>query len=84
MECVKTQSTTPTASGLSGAIIQANDRLVDYREATPLLGSKCKTPHFCRRLERRGLLRAIRLSPRCVRYSLSNVMDIVGGKGGRQ
>lgn len=53
------------------------DRLVGFRETNALVGSVCKTSHTARSLARRGLIRAVHLNDRCVRFSERSIMEFI-------
>jgi len=53
------------------------DRLVDFREANRLIGSSCKTSHASRELARRGFIKAIYLSSRCMRFSEQSILKFI-------
>lgn len=57
----------------------ALDRLLDYREVNHLTGSRCKTAHTARALAARGMIHAVRLNARVVRYTESSVRRLVAG-----
>jgi hypothetical protein len=56
------------------------DCLLDFRAVHALTGSKCKTGHTARSLAARGLIRAVRLNERVIRYSRNSVLALVAGK----
>ena len=56
------------------------DRLVDFRRINELIGSKCRTGHAARRLAEQGLIRAVRINERVVRYSERSAFDLIAGK----
>jgi hypothetical protein len=58
------------------------DRLIGFREVNRLVGSACKTSHTARSLARRGLIRAVRVNERYLRFSESSVFAFIGGKAG--
>ena len=58
------------------------DRLLAFRTINHLTGSQCKTGHFARSLAKRGLIRAVRINERVVRYSERSVIDFISGKKG--
>jgi len=53
------------------------DRLVGFREVNAIVGSACKTSHTARSLASRGLIRAVRLNERVVRYSEQSVFALI-------
>jgi hypothetical protein len=53
------------------------DRLLGFRAVNALVGSACKTSHTARNLARRGLIRAVQLNDRCVRFSERSVLDFI-------
>jgi|GEM_PF-6586062 len=53
--------------------------LLSPHEAIAALGLRTKTSHTLRNLERRGLLRPVRLSARCIRYHVADVQRLVAG-----
>jgi hypothetical protein len=57
----------------------APDRLVDHRRVNELLGLKCKTSHTARAYADRGLIRAVRINARVVRFSESSIFALLGG-----
>lgn len=60
--------------------LPTTDRLIGFREVNRLVGSACKTSHTARNLARRGLIRAVRVNERYLRFSETSVRDFVGGK----
>lgn len=54
--------------------------LLSPHEAIAALGLRTKTSHTLRNLERRGLLRPVRLSARCVRYHAADVLRLARGE----
>lgn len=56
------------------------DRLLTFREVNALLGMTCKTAHTARAFAARGLLRAVRINCRVVRYSEASVRALVAGR----
>ena len=66
-----------TAKNTSPAVA---DCLLDFRAVHALIGSKCKTGHTARSLAARGLIRAVRLNERVVRYGQNSVLALVAGK----
>ena len=56
------------------------DRLVGFRRVNELTGSNCKTSHMARALARRGLIRQVRLSDRCLRFSENSVLQLIAGR----
>jgi hypothetical protein len=57
----------------------APDRLVDHRRVNELLGLKCKTSHTARAYADRGLIRAVRINARVVRFSEQSVIALLSG-----
>jgi len=55
------------------------DRLLGFREVNALVGSNCKTSHTARSLARRGLIRAVQLNERVVRFSEASVFAFING-----
>lgn len=60
----------------------APDRLVDHRRVNELLGLKCKTSHTARIYADRGLIRAVRINARVVRFSENSIIALLAGQGG--
>ena len=58
------------------------DTLVDFREAQRMLGSRCKTSHYALSLARRGLIRAVRLNERSVKFSRRSILELIARGGG--
>jgi predicted DNA-binding transcriptional regulator AlpA len=58
------------------------DRLITAREVTTLLGLKCRTAHTALSYARRGLIRAVRLNARVVRFSEASVRALIEGRVG--
>lgn len=56
------------------------DKLIQFREVYPLIGSTCKTGHRARTLAARGQIRAVRLNERTILYSKQSVLDLVAGR----
>lgn len=56
------------------------DRLICFREVGQLLGLRCKTSHTARSLAERGLIRAVYINDRTIRYSANSVLDVVAGR----
>jgi predicted DNA-binding transcriptional regulator AlpA len=56
------------------------DRLITFREVNSLLGLACKTGHTARAYAARGLIRAVRINERVVRFSEASVHALVAGK----
>jgi hypothetical protein len=56
------------------------DKLISWREVNEKIGSAAKTSHTARSLARRGLIRAVRVNSRVVRFSAQSVADLVGGR----
>ncbi len=59
------------------------DRLVDHRRVNELLGLKCKTSHTARSYANQGLIRAVRINARVVRFSENSIIALLAGQGGR-
>lgn len=59
---------------------EPNDRLIDFRRVNELVGSACQTSHAARKLAARGLIRAVRLNERVLRYSEQSVLELIAGK----
>ena len=57
------------------------DVLVDFREAQRMLGSRCKTSHYALSLARRGLIRAVRLNERSVKFSRRSILELIARGG---
>lgn len=55
------------------------DRLLTAQETTALLGLKCRTAHTALNYARRGLIRAVRLNARTVRFSEASVRQLIAG-----
>jgi predicted DNA-binding transcriptional regulator AlpA len=55
------------------------DRLIGFREVSALVGSACKTSHTARNLARRGLIRAVQINERVVRFSEASVLAFING-----
>ena len=55
------------------------DRLLGFREVNALVGSACKTSHTARNLARRGLIRAVQINERVVRFSEASVLAFING-----
>jgi len=60
----------------------APDRLVDHRRVNELLGLKCKTSHTARNYANQGLIRAVRINARVVRFSENSILALLGGQEG--
>ena len=56
------------------------DRLLGFREVNRLVGSACKTSHTARNLARRGLIRAVRVNERFLRFSEASVLAFIRGQ----
>ena len=56
------------------------DRLINFRDVNALIGSKCKTGHMALSLARRGLIQAVRINERLIRYKESSVIQLVSGR----
>ena len=59
----------------------APDRLVGHRRVSELLGLKCKTSHTARSYASKGLIRAVRINARVLRFSENSVLDLIADKG---
>jgi predicted DNA-binding transcriptional regulator AlpA len=55
------------------------DRLLTFREVGALIGSRCKTAHTARNMAAKGLIKAVRLNARVVRYPESSVRALIAG-----
>jgi hypothetical protein len=61
----------------------AQKPLIGPSEAKALLGYRCRTSHVLRNLEKRGLIKAIRLNSRCLRYDPDDIRRLIADcKGG--
>lgn len=60
----------------------APDRLVDFRRFNEILGFSSRTSHTARSYARNGLIRAVRINARVVRYSENSILDLAGARGG--
>lgn len=62
-----------------------SDRLVDFRYFNEITGSRCKTSHTARQYAKRGLIRAVRLNARVLRYSEASIRQFIANAtdGGR-
>jgi hypothetical protein len=58
------------------------DRLVDHRRVNELLGLKCKTSHTARKYANQGLIRAVRINARVVRFSENSIIALLAEQGG--
>ena len=58
----------------------AYDEAIDFREVYRLLGLHSVTAHTALNYARRGQIRAVRLSARCIRYSRKSVLDLIAGR----
>jgi predicted DNA-binding transcriptional regulator AlpA len=56
------------------------DRLLTAAEVTAALGLRCKTAHTALSLARRGLIEAVRLNARVVRFRASSVERLIASK----
>jgi predicted DNA-binding transcriptional regulator AlpA len=56
------------------------DRLLTFREVNALLGSNCKTSATVRSYAASGLIRAVRINVRVVRYSERSVLEMIAGR----
>ncbi len=57
------------------------DRLLTFREYYARIGSTCKTSHVARAHSAKGLIQAVRVSGRMVRYTESSIRALVAGEG---
>lgn len=55
----------------------AQDRLVDFRRVNALIGSRCVTGHIARKYAREGLICAVRINSRVLRYSEASVIAFI-------
>jgi hypothetical protein len=58
------------------------DKLVDFRVVNHLIGSRCRSSHTARALARRGLIKAVRINERVLRYSENSVRALVDNGAG--
>lgn len=58
------------------------DRLIGFRAVNEIVGSRCKTGHYALALARRGLIEAVRLNERVIRYRESSVLRLAAGERG--
>ncbi len=77
---MKTTATTTPGSQQTESITAPGDRLLTFREVNTLLGMKCRTGHTARAYAARGLIRAVRLNERVMRYSEASVRALVAGR----
>ena len=76
------KNTTPSPSSADSkksGLETTPDRLIDFRRVGELIGSRCRTAHTARAMAARGLIRAVRLNERVVRYSEASVRALVAG-----
>lgn len=74
---------TPKASGKNEdhtAPATTADRLITAQEVTTLLGLKCRTAHTALNYARRGLIRAVHINSRVVRFSEASVRALIEGR----
>lgn len=62
------------------AEIKQTDRLLTFREVQALIGSTCKTAHTSLSLARRGMIKAVRINERTIRYTESSVLELISGR----
>ena len=74
------QATTPAGATGEKALTSPADRLLGFRQVYELIGSNCKTGHTARALAGRGLIRAVRLNERVLRYSEASVRELIAGR----
>jgi predicted GIY-YIG superfamily endonuclease len=60
--------------------LRQRDRLINFRDVNALIGSKCKTGHMALALARRGIIQAVRINERLIRYKESSVIELVSGR----
>jgi hypothetical protein len=58
----------------------ASDRLLTFREAHLLIGSQCRTGHTARKLAAQGMIDAVYLSARTIRYTAASVRELIAGQ----
>jgi len=82
MSTKRVRPETPEKQGILAldTVSAKSDRLICFREVHTLIGSACKTGHTARSLAARGLIRAVRINERVVRYSEHSVLALVSGK----
>jgi len=56
------------------------DKLVHHRRVYELIGSSCKNGATARSLANRGLIRAVKINGRVIRYSEASVFALVAGR----
>ena len=56
------------------------DEAIDFRRVYELLGLRCKTAHTALSYARKGLIRAIRINARTIRYSKRSVVALIDGE----
>ena len=78
MECTSI-SAVSRKSKEANPVTAPADRLLNYKEVNAVIGSQCRTSHTARKLSRRGLIKAIRLNDRVIRYSELSVLALVEG-----
>lgn len=73
---------TPAPANQSGGTVPpvAEETLLTFRQVNQRIGSGCKSSHTARNLARRGLIRAVQINSRCVRFSAQSVADLVAGR----
>lgn len=55
------------------------DRLIDFRCVNKLVGARCQTSHTARSLAKQGLIRAVRINQRVIRFSENSVFQFIAG-----
>lgn len=76
---LKNHSAASCATNEATPVTAPADRLLNYKEVNAVIGSQCRTSHTARKLARRGLIKAIRLNDRVIRYSELSVLALVEG-----
>lgn len=71
--------TKPADSRSSESTPAAPDKALGFRDVAARLGLATNTSHTVRALARRGLIRAIFLNGRTVRYSEASVLALIAG-----
>jgi hypothetical protein len=69
-------------TSLASLHLPTPDRLVDHRRVNELLGLNCKTSHTARKYANQGLIRAVRINARVVRFSENSIIALLAGQGG--
>ena len=77
----KTSEKNTSDSHKNESTVQPTDRLLTFREVHALIGSRCRTSHTARALAARGLIRAVRLNGRVIRFSEASVQALISGGG---